>query len=86
MATGFTSPVLTGNQGYGQRHLNAQYHCNGMQIPTGGGGIESVGIYDDDTEALLDGNLQGDWYELSATNTYGMPAGVLKRIVEDDDE
>lgn len=38
-----------------------------------------IDAYDDDTDAGLGGLVSGDIYETSATNTLGLPAGVLMK-------
>lgn len=37
------------------------------------------GIYDSDSAAAADGVAVGELYELSLTNIYGLPDGLLKR-------
>lgn len=43
------------------------------------GFVFPVGIYDDDLDAASGGVLVGQYYELSATNTLGLPEGHIKR-------
>lgn len=37
-------------------------------------------IYDNDSDAITNGLVVGDVYELSNTNTYGLPAGIHKTV------
>ena len=38
-----------------------------------------LNAYDDDTDAGANGLVQGDLYETSATNTLGLPRGIVMR-------
>lgn len=37
-------------------------------------------VYNNDTDAVLGGLVVGDYYELSAVNTYGLPEGLHKTV------
>lgn len=44
-----------------------------------GSATQSLGTFASDSEAGLNGVPIGDFYDLSSTNIYGLPTGVLKR-------
>jgi len=49
-----------------------------------GATIEKIKYYfANDQEALVNGLIKGESYYLTQTNTYGLPAGILKEITED---
>lgn len=50
-----------------------------FQVKTNGNINLRLNAYDDDTDAGANGLVQGDLYETSATNTLGLPAGIVMR-------
>lgn len=51
-------------------------------LALGGSFLIATGEYTDDTDAGLNGVVVGEWYELSDDNSFGLPAGTIKRRKE----
>ena len=77
--------LFTGHNGLAPNWTNANLFkiAHGgldlFQVKTNGNINLRLNAYDDDTDAGANGLVQGDLYETSATNTLGLPAGVIMR-------
>jgi hypothetical protein len=72
--TTLPSPVLLGG-----RYMYQETGTGILRIAGGTGKIAAIqGVYQNDADAASNGVQLGQCYELSSTNTYGMPEGILK--------
>lgn len=72
--TTLPSPVLLGG-----RYMYQETETGVLRISGGTGKIAAIqGVYQNDADAASNGVQLGQCYELSSTNTYGMPEGILK--------